>query len=336
MKKFFKSMIALAVLVAAGIPFSARAAENEEPIITLFSDAQKEGAGGFGITLGTDTQAAYFDIDFGFGKEEVEVQPWTVEDGSIKGTYIACSPVKEVKIYGDASKLSLFRASGAYLTQADISKCTELQVIDLSHNMLRSLDLTPQTKAYAIYLGDNPFTPQTPCVIGAPKPSLEILEVDIIDNFDPDFNLSDYPKIKTFDAYHNTGLYQIDASGCPELVLLSLEMTNVSKIDVSKNQKLASLNVSETRIRDLDVSNNQSLLYLYAGHYSGTVNTDYHLENLVLGNLPAPPCRPRSGREQTQERRHKRIPRTHEPLPYRQQPDISRRLQKRVPDLAYA
>ena len=49
-------------------------------------------------------------------------------------------------------------------------------------------------------------------------------------------------------------------------------MTNVSKIDVSKNQKLASLNVSETRIRDLDVSNNQSLLYLYAGHYSGTVN----------------------------------------------------------------
>ncbi len=286
MKKFFQSMIALAVLVAAGIPFSARAAEDEEPIITLFSDAQKEGAGGFGITLGTDTQPAYFDIDFGFGKEEVEVQPWTVEDGSIKGTYIACSPVKEVKIYGDASKLSLFRASGAYLTQADISKCTDLQVIDLSHNMLRSLDLTPQTKAYAIYLGDNPFTPQTPCVIGAPKPSLEILEVDIIDNFDPDFNLSDYPNIKTFDAYHNTGLYQIDASGCPELILLSLEMTNVSKIDVSKNLKLASLNVSETRIRDLDVSNNQNLLYLYAGHYSGTINTGYHLENLVLGNLP--------------------------------------------------
>ena len=89
MKKFFQSMIALAVLVAAGIPFSARAAEDEEPIITLFSDAQKEGAGGFGITLGTDTQPAYFDIDFGFGKEEVEVQPWTVEDGSIKGTYLS-------------------------------------------------------------------------------------------------------------------------------------------------------------------------------------------------------------------------------------------------------
>ena len=45
MKKFFQSMIALAVLVAAGIPFSARAAEDEDPIITLFSDAQKEGAG---------------------------------------------------------------------------------------------------------------------------------------------------------------------------------------------------------------------------------------------------------------------------------------------------
>lgn len=286
MKKFFQSMIALAVLVVVGIPFSARAAEDEDPIITLFSDAQKEGAAGFGITLGTDTQPAYFDIDFGFGKEEVEVQPWTVEDGSIKGTYVACSPVKEVKIYGDASKLSLLRASGAYLTQADISKCTDLQVIDLSHNKLRSLDLTPQTKAYAIYLGDNPFTPQTPCVIGAPKPSLEILGVDIIDNFDPDFNLSDYPNIKAFDAYHNTGLYQIDASGCPELILLSLEMTNVSKIDVSKNLKLARLNVSETRIRDLDVSNNQNLLQLYAGHYSGSINTGYHLENLVLGNLP--------------------------------------------------
>ncbi len=52
-------MIALAVLVAAGIPVLSTRGEDEEPIITLFSDAQKEGAGGFGITLGTDTQPAY-------------------------------------------------------------------------------------------------------------------------------------------------------------------------------------------------------------------------------------------------------------------------------------
>lgn len=286
MKKFLTTMTVLSVLSAAGTPLTASAAENDEPIIFLKSNAAKDGAKGFGISLGTDTQPAYFEIDFGFGKEEIEVQPWTVEDGAIKGTYIACSPVDEIKIYGDASLLSLFDAEGAYLTEADISKCTNLEVIDLSHNQLQSLDLTPQTKAYAIYLGDNPFTAASPCKIGAPKPNLEILEVDIIDHFDQSFNLSDYPKIKTFDAYHNRDLYNCDPTGCPDLILLSLEMTNVSRIDVSKNPNLIRLNVAETRITDIDISKNTNLQHFLCGHYSGSINNTYRLNGIDLSNNP--------------------------------------------------
>lgn len=286
MKRIYTTVIAIMALVASGFPVGVRAADSEEPIITFRTSAKEQGALGFGITLGTVAKTGYYEIDFGFGKEEVEVAPWTVEEGDIKGTYIACTPTDVVKIYGDASQLSLIYAEGAYITEADFQKCTNLEVIDLSHNELRALDLTPFTKLYAIYLTGNPFTKETPLKIGAPKPDLEILEVDIIDHFDQSFNLSDYPNIKTFDAYHNVDLWNCDPSGCPELRMLSLEMTNVSKIDVSKNLKLMSLNVSETRVAELDLSKNENLQYLIAGHVSGTINVGYRLNGIDLSNNP--------------------------------------------------
>ncbi|MDE6176279.1 MAG: hypothetical protein K2F71_01920, partial [Paramuribaculum sp.] len=144
-------MIAILALVVSGFPIGVRAADSEEPIITFHTNAKEQDALGFGITLGTMTKTEYYEIDFGFGKEEVEVSPWTVEEGVIKGTYIACTPTDVVKIYGDASQLSLMYARGAFITTADFQKCTNLEVIDLSHNELRSLDLTPFTKLYAIY-----------------------------------------------------------------------------------------------------------------------------------------------------------------------------------------
>ena len=73
MNKFLNRIIALFTLSAMAIPFTANAADDEEPIVTIRTRAVEEGAKGFGITLGTATTTEDFEIDFGFGRDLVEV-----------------------------------------------------------------------------------------------------------------------------------------------------------------------------------------------------------------------------------------------------------------------
>lgn len=261
---------------------------GEKPIITIKTDAYDVvgPTNSFGIILGS-TETDYFDIDAGFGMQEMEVEPWHIENGAITGTYktLQVSEKGLIEIYGDPTKIDMIQLQGGYVTEIDMTECTNLEVLDLSHNTLKALDLTPFTNLYAIYLSDNPFTKETPLKIGAPKNRLAILEIDIVDHLDQSFNLSDYPAIQAFDAYHNLDLWNIDPTGCPELLTMSLELTNVSTLDVTKNPKLMSLNISETRITDIDLSKNPNLTTLMAEHASGWVNTGYYLKGIDLSML---------------------------------------------------
>lgn len=261
---------------------------EEKPIITIKCDAFKEigPENSFGMMLGA-TETDYFDIDCGFGMQELEVEPWSVKDGAIVGTYKSVQVSEEgvIRIYGDPSKIDMIQIQGGYVTEIDMPECLNLEVLDLSHNSLKRLDLTPFTKLYAIYLSDNTFTAATPLKVGAPKNNLAILEIDIVEHLDQSFNLSDYPAMQAFDAYHNMDLWNIDPTGCPELLTLSLEMTNVSSLDVSKNPKLLSLNISETRISSIDLSHNPLITTLMAEHASGFINKGYHLKDIDLSNL---------------------------------------------------
>lgn len=277
-------------LTAALVPSAAMAADDDgQPIITLLTNVYQESpSGSYTVTLGTDSGTGYYDIDFGYGLEEVVVEPWSVTDGAIKGTNVSFIPNEAgyIKIYGNASGLSLLSVDGAFITNADIARCTDLSVLSLQHNSLTGLDLTPHTKLSAIYLSDNPFSAETPLKIGGNKPDLQILEIDIIDHLDQSFNLSDYPAMVAFDAYHNTDLWSLDTSGCPDLTTCSIEMTNVSSLDVSNNPKLVRLNIAETRITSIDLSNNTNLQHFLAGHFSGSVNTEYYLRDIDLSNNP--------------------------------------------------
>lgn len=262
---------------------------DEKPIITIKSDAYNVigPTNSFGIILGS-TETDYFDIDAGFGLQEMEVEPWTIEDGAISGTYKTLQVSEEglIRVYGDPDKIDMIQLQGGYVTEIEMSRCENLEVLDLSHNTLKALDLTPFTNLYAIYLSDNPFTKENPLKIGAPKNNLAILEIDIVDHLDQSFNLSDYPAMQAFDAYHNLDLWNIDPTGCPELLTMSLELTNVSSLDVSKNPKLISLNISDTRISDIDLSNNPNLSTLMAEHSSGSINTSSYLHDIDLSALP--------------------------------------------------
>ncbi len=264
---------------------------GETPAVTFHTniyDTYSE-TNSFHIVLGA-TEPTYFDIDYGFGPEEVlvDVAYFDSETQAMKGTPVQCRVSSEgiVKIYGDASKLDYFDAEGCYIDWIDMEQCTNLEILDLQHNELKRLDLTPFSKLAAIYLTDNPFTPESPLIIGPDKPGLMILEIDITEHIDQSFNLSDYPAMVSFDAYHCRDLKSIDPTGCPELQSLTLELTDVASVDVSQNPKLRSLNVSDSRVTSLDLSNNPQLIYLFAEHTSASINNDVKIQNINLAQVP--------------------------------------------------
>lgn len=285
----------IAAFASAAMSGAAPAAQaqqaDEKPIITLKTNIYDTyGAeNSFHIVLGS-TETDYFDVDCGFGMVEAEVHPWTFDSESqaIVGTSIQCRVSEDglVKIYGDPKKIDYLDCEGCYLDWVDIDQLDNLQIINLQHNELKRLDLSPFSKLYAIYLTDNPFTAETPLVVGPNHPELTILEVDIMEHIDQSFNISDYPSLVTFDGYHNTDLRWIDPTGCPELQVLSVELTPVESVDVSKNPKLTRLNISDSRVGSIDVSNNTALQYLLCGHDSGTLYSDVKLKSLDVTNNP--------------------------------------------------
>lgn len=273
-----------------GTSFASNAADDlGEPAVTIKTEMYNEQGptNNFSILLSTRTPQT-IDIDMGFGSQEVDVVPAYIEDGAWKGTFITCrvSQAGEIKIYGDPSQIDVINASGAGITEIGMANCLNLEVLDLSHNYLKGLDLTPFSKLMAIYLSDNPGTAQTPIKIGGPKNDLAILEVDIIDYIDPNFDLSLYPNLTTFDAYATKSLKKADLSNSSKMVQLVLEMTSVETIDLSGCPNLAHLNVSESRISQMDLSVVPKLQRLLCGHASGTVNTDITMPHLDLTHNP--------------------------------------------------
>lgn len=270
----------------------AYAVPTGEPAITFHSSAFTEvGEGNLSsFLLGTVNAAEYTVVD-AQGERTVEFVPagFDASSGSFTGSWIQIKVPEsgEVKVYGDPANIDVLVAEGIYITTVEMPEVTNLEILQLQHNALKELDLTPYTKLQAIYLSDNPFTAATPLKIGAPKNDLQILEIDIVDHLDQSFNLSDYPAMVAFDGYHNMDLYNVDPTGCPNLQSLSVEMTPCSTLDVSQNPLLESLNISESRITTIDISANPRLKYFFAGHESGTINGGYRLQSLDLTHNPA-------------------------------------------------
>lgn len=280
----------LLIVLALLLPGIARAA-GDSPIVTISSNAYMIAgeANLNSVLLGTTETGTYTVVD-GLGTRQIEIGKASVDPstGDFVGDWFQVKVPADgkVEIYGDASKIDLLVIDGLYITSINMDQLTNLEVLSLAHNSLEGLDLTPFTKLQAIYMTDNPFTAETPLKIGAPKNDLAILEIDMVGHLDQSFNLCDYPAMVSFDAYHTFDLYSIDPTGCPGLMSLSVEMTNVSTIDVSQNPELFHLNVSESRITSLDLSHNPKLMRLLAGHDSAFVNSAYKMPEIDLSNNP--------------------------------------------------
>lgn len=285
MKKIIKS--ALAVAIGALATFTASA---EEPIITFHTSLyQNQGPiNSMSFHIG-GTGGGYIDVDFGFGTEEYELEEAVFDSttSAIKATTISGTVSEEgiVRIYGDASAIDYLSLSGCYINSVEMPELTNLQILDMSHNELTGLDLSAYTRLEAIYLADNPYSEATPLKIGGNKPNLTILEIGQSYWLDQSFNLSDYPSIISFDAYAAYDLRKVDPTGCPKLMQLALDLTEVESLDVSKNPELVILNISDCKITDIDISHNTKLQQFYCVRGSQKYNS-YKIKSLDLSHNP--------------------------------------------------
>lgn len=255
---------------------------------TQLYDINGEDGNVFTVYMGTTEKTLAY-VDAGYGMVEYDVAPavYNSETQSIDASMMTfrVSEAGNVTIYCDPELIDYLDLEGMYITQIDMEDLTNLEILNMDHNQLESLDLTPFSALQSISLSDNPFN-VSPLVVGANKPDLTILTLDMIDNMSDSFNISDYPALMVFSAWNNRSLHSLDLSGCPSLVRLSIDGTDVSSLDLTKVPNLRILNITDTRISSIDLSVVPSLQEFYAQHQSGTINTGIKLSSIDVSHNP--------------------------------------------------
>ena len=297
MKHKFTFLPSFLLLVMAMFWSSLAAHAQDDQQIIKFHTNIPAKAKSSGITaqvsfvLGAKDNATTVSIDCGSGDEEFDVNKTIVEnengEQTMKGSLYTgtVSDNGWVTIKGDPANIYYFNASGNEIDQIEFNDNLKLQVLNLEHNSLKSLNIDKLQSLSVIYLQDNPFTAETPLMIGR-MPNLMVLEVPQIGHISPNFTLKNFPKLRSFDAYHTLSLKVADPTECPLLQRLSLDMTSVESVDLSKNPELQILNVGDSRVKTLDLSHNPKITQLYISHSSGAVNTDVKFETIDVSHCP--------------------------------------------------
>ena len=297
MKHKFTFLPSFLLLVMAMFWSSLAAHAQDDQQIIKFHTNTPAKAKSSGITaqvsfvLGAKDNATTVSIDCGSGDEEFDVNKTIVEnengEQTMKGSLYTGTVSDDgwVTIKGDPANIYYFNASGNEIDQIEFNDDLKLQVLNLEHNSLKSLNIDKLQSLSVIYLQDNPFTAETPLMIGR-MPNLMVLEVPQIGHISPNFTLKNFPKLRSFDAYHTLSLKVADPTECPLLQRLSLDMTSVESVDLSKNPELQILNVGDSRVKTLDLSHNPKITQLYISHSSGAVNTDVKFETIDVSHCP--------------------------------------------------
>lgn len=298
MKRSLGSLIKVALPVCLCVlSGKAFAADSDMPLIMTLNTniySYQGPTNSFTIYLGSTEENVEIYVESPSTQEYIEINPWTLgQDSDGENAAIATAVAlnvtekdNEVRIYGDKSKIDFIDVHGCYLSNLELAgEFPNLTVIDLSHNELSYIDLSPQSALASIDLTDNSFQDSSKMIIGKVHPDLMLLQVGINDVVDPDLNLADFPNLQYFSARNNYGIFNVDPTNCPELVSLVLEVTNISSIDVSKNPKLTVLNLSQTKVNSVDISNNKNLVELYISHEGSFNNeSEYKLSEIDLSN----------------------------------------------------
>ena len=145
--------------------------QGEEPIITFHTTVYDDSKGAspkVSFSLGAVEKDVPVDIDCGFGRDFLEVGFARLSEQEVQGTdYTSTVSSKGVvKIYGDPKKIDYFRATGCSIDKIEFHKDLNLHILDLEYNTIKALNIDHLQNLQFVYLRDNPFTRETPLMIG--------------------------------------------------------------------------------------------------------------------------------------------------------------------------
>lgn len=216
------------------------------------------------------------EVDFGYGRVAHTITSDGVLDVDTTtevvtgGTSIAgsVSPAGIVRVYGKASDIDYLDFHGSEIYDIDISKMTNLAILELGHNQISRLDLTGMPNMEYLDLKDNPF--ENGLFLGdfarLKYLNLNQLGDHAFDHAEGMVDLTKYAALRIFTAWDTHGLRSLDPSQCTYLQQLSVDNTNLSTLDVTKNEYLMILNISDTKINSIDLSGNPNLVEFYAAN----------------------------------------------------------------------
>ncbi len=147
---------------------------------------------------------------------------------------------------------------GQNITNLDISKNEELEVLTCSSNQLTSIDVSKNINLNNLLCGGN-----------------QLNNLDISQNRELQVLICNENQLKKLDVTRNTQLYQLscdnnnisnlDVANNIKLLWLTCEGNKLSSLDISNNKKLLRLECGSNQLNSLDVSNNTYLQILKCG-----------------------------------------------------------------------
>ena len=139
-----------------------------------------------------------------------------------------------IKIYGQVNGLVCWRCE---LNTLDVSKCSDLDFLDCSHNNLTSLDVSQNANLENLQCYNNQLT-----------------KLDVSKNADLLYLSCHYNPLKTIDVSKNANLEELGCGG-----------TQITSLDVSKNTKLTALWCYDNQLTTLDLTHNPDLTIINCG-----------------------------------------------------------------------
>ncbi|WP_128330226.1 hypothetical protein [Apibacter sp. HY039] len=153
----------------------------------------------------------------------------------LAGIITSHNDLDSINISKNENLLYLF-VPNSKLSSLKLSRSSSgLQVLDISYNEIKSLDLSNCINLDEITVNNNELTE-----LFLPS-STKLLRLDASNNLLSEINLSNSPSLKEINLFNNL----------------------INKIDLSVNLNLRRLNVEKNRLASLDVSKNTHLIWIY-------------------------------------------------------------------------
>lgn len=289
-----KNYIFLMLTLILGIALNANAQTSNDVIISIKTHIYDNVGPGNSCSISLMAkQETVIEVDFGFGREEYllspEFTPGDDEEGHM-GTIISgeVSEAGMIKVYGDATYIDYFNASGIYMYELEMPTLTNLEYLILSHNELTKLDLREFSKLQFLNLADNLFNHHR-LQIGDNHPDLVYLNINQIQKggMEENFNIDNFSQLQYLTAWANKDITYLNVAKCPNLQYLSLDCAQgMTEIDVTQNPELQVLNISDSGISTIDVSKNSKLKELYCDHMGFDNGGLSKLSSLDISNNP--------------------------------------------------